>query len=151
MVGLVLGLVGALVYVLDRFKAKASFAETCPAIKQMVVNYPATRVVLVEDAANGPAVVSALHKEVRGILAVTPEGGKMSRAWAVQPQIESGQVILPRPSFPDGQLRLEYGWVEDLMEQCAVFPKGEHDDDVDALTQALVYLQKRPTIQLSAA
>jgi predicted phage terminase large subunit-like protein len=147
-VGLALGRVGALVYVLDRFKARGSFTETCHAIKQMVARYPNARVVLVEDAANGPAVVSALQNEVRGILAVTPEGGKWSRAAAVQPQIEAGQVLLPRPRFADGQLRTEYAWVEDFVEQCSVFPKGEHDDDVDAMTQALVYMQKRPVSQL---
>jgi len=149
-VGLALGRVGALVYVLDRFKARASFTETCQAIKQMVARYPNARVVLVEDAANGPAVVSVLQKEIRAILAVTPEGGKRSRAAAVQPQIEAGQVLLPRPRFADGQLRTEYAWVEDFTEQCSLFPKGEHDDDVDALTQALVYLQKRPVSQLTA-
>jgi phage terminase large subunit-like protein len=107
--------------------------------------------VLVEDAANGPAIVSALQKQIRGILAVTPEGGKLSRASAVQPQVEAGQVLLPRPRFPDGQRRLEYAWVEDFIEQCSIFPKGEHDDDVDALTQGLVYLQKRPVSELSAS
>src|SRR3990172_6840267 len=59
-------------YVLDRFKALASFTETCQAITQMVAKYPNARAVLVEDAANGPAVVSVLQKEIRAILAVTP-------------------------------------------------------------------------------
>jgi len=97
-------------YVLDRFKARASFTETCQAITQMVAKYPNARAVLVEDAANGPAVVSVLQKEIRAILAVTPEGGKQSRAAAVQPQIEAGQVLLPRPRFADGQLRFEFLW-----------------------------------------
>ena len=39
--------------------------------------------------------------------------------------------------------------MEDFVEQCSLFPKGEHDDDVDAMTQALVYLQKRPASQLT--
>lgn len=150
-VGLVAGRVGAHIYLLDRFKARVSFVETLHAIRQMVAKYPTTRAVLIEDAANGPAVVSALHKEIRGILPVTPEGGKFSRAAAVQPQIEAGQVFLPRPRFADGQLRFEYAWVEDFVEQCSVFPKGEHDDDVDALTQVLVYMQKRPANLLSAS
>jgi predicted phage terminase large subunit-like protein len=150
-VGLVLGRIGALVYVLDRFKKKASFTETCQAIKQMAEKYPATRAVLVEDAANGPAVINMLQREIRGILAVTPEGGKWSRAAAVQPQVESGQVFLPKPRFADGQLRFEYAWVEDFIEQCSLFPKGDHDDDVDALTQAMVYLQNRPASTLSAS
>jgi predicted phage terminase large subunit-like protein len=142
---------GAHVHILDRFKAKASFVETLHAIRQMRAKYPETRAVLIEDAANGPAVVSTLHKEIPGILAVTPEGGKQSRAAAVQPQIESGQVFLPRPRFADGQLRFDYAWVEDFIEQCSMFPKGEHDDDVDALSQLLVYLQKRPVGQLTAS
>ena len=150
-VGLALGRVGAMVYLLDRFKARASFTETCHAIKQMAAKYPSARAILVEDAANGPAVVNTLQKEIRGILAVTPEGGKRSRAAAVQPQVEAGQVLLPRPRFADGQLRTEYAWVEDFVEQCSLFPKGEHDDDVDAMTQALVYLQKRPVSQVSAS
>jgi predicted phage terminase large subunit-like protein len=143
-VGLVARRSGAQTFILDRFKAKVSFVDTLQAIRHMVAKYPETRTVLIEDAANGPAVVSVLHKEVPGILAVTPEGGKRSRAAAVQPQIEAGQVFLPRPRFPDGQLRFEFPWVEDFIEQCSMFPMGEHDDDVDALTQLLVYLQKRP-------
>ena len=149
-VGLVAARVGAYVYLLDRFKAKASFTETCQAIKQMVTKYPATRIVWIEDAANGPAVVNNLHKEIPAIRGVTPEGGKRSRAWAAEPQIESGQVFLPRPRFADGQFRFGHAWVEDFVEQCSLFPKGEHDDDVDALTQLLVQLQKRPVNQLSA-
>jgi hypothetical protein len=78
-VGLALGRVGAVVYVLDRFKARASFTETCHAIRQMVDKYQGARAILVEDAANGPAVVNSLHKEIRGILPITPEGGKWSR------------------------------------------------------------------------
>jgi predicted phage terminase large subunit-like protein len=112
--------------------------------------WPDTRAVLIEDTANGPAVINALHKEIRGIVAVTPEGGKLSRASAVQPQIEAGQVFLPRPRFADGQLRSDYAWVEDFVEACITFPRGEHDDDVDALTQLLVYLQKKP-VGLSAS
>lgn len=150
-VGLALGRVGALVYILDRFRKRVSFTETCHAIKQMAAKYPTARVILVEDAANGPAVVNVLQKEIRGILAVTPEGGKNSRAAAVEPQVEAGQVLLPRPRFADGQRRIEYTWVEDFVDQCSLFPKGEHDDDVDALTQALVYLQKRPVSQVSAS
>jgi predicted phage terminase large subunit-like protein len=122
-VGLVAGRIGTHVHILDRFKGKVSFVETLHAVRQMRSKYPGTRAVLIEDAANGPAVVSALHKEIPGILAVTPEGGKKSRAAAVQPEIEARQVFLPRPRFADGQLRFDYAWVEDFVEQCSVFPR----------------------------
>ena len=29
-------------------------------------------------------------------------------------------------------------WVNDFIEECAVFPNGAHDDQVDAMTQALL-------------
>jgi predicted phage terminase large subunit-like protein len=142
-VGLVAGRIGTYVYILDRFKAKASFVETCQAIKQMVARYPKTGEVLIEDTANGPAVVDALRQQVRGIVAVKPDGGKLARASAVQPQLEARQVFLPQPRWPDGRLRPEYAWVEDFVDMCAMFPKGDHDDDVDALSQLLLRCRKR--------
>jgi predicted phage terminase large subunit-like protein len=141
-VGLVAACRDAEVYLRDRYKAKASFSETCRALEAMNARYPDTQAVLVEDAANGPAVVDALQQRIRGVLLVKPEGGKLARAAAVQPQVEAGQVFLPQPRWPDGGLRPDRAWVEDFIETCAVFPKGEHDDDVDALTQLLVYCRK---------
>jgi len=141
-VGLAAARFGAEVYLVDRYKQKASFTETCRAIAAMRARYPETSAVLIEDAANGPAVVDALRQQIAGVLLVTPEGGKMARAAAVQPQVEAGQVLLPSPRWPDGTLRSEHAWVADFIEICALFPKGDHDDDVDALTQLLVYCQK---------
>jgi hypothetical protein len=63
------------------------------------------------------------------VIAVNPEGGKISRAAAVSPQIEAGNVYLPHPAITP--------WVEALIEECAGFPHAAHDDQVDSLTQAL--------------
>jgi predicted phage terminase large subunit-like protein len=71
-----------------------------------------------------------LGRELPGILPVTPEGGKVARAAAVSPLIEAGNVYLPHPQFMP--------WVNDLIEECAAFPNGAHDDQVDAMTQALL-------------
>jgi predicted phage terminase large subunit-like protein len=144
-VGLVAGRVGALVYVLDRFKAKVSFVDTIAAIRQMCAKYPTTRAVLIEDAANGAAAVDVLRREIPGIIAVRPEGAKEARAQAVSPQVEAGQVILPPPRFSDGRLIPGRDWVEDLVDVCALFPKGPHDDDVDAISQLLLRCRARPS------
>jgi predicted phage terminase large subunit-like protein len=61
---------------------------------------------------------------------VNPEGGKVARAAAVSPLIEAGNVYLPHPQFMP--------WVNDFIEECAAFPNGAHDDQVDAMTQALL-------------
>jgi phage terminase large subunit-like protein len=36
-------------------------------------------------------------------------------------------------------------WVEEFIEYCASFPDAEFDDDVDALTQALQYIEQIPS------
>ena len=92
------------------------------------------RAKIVEDKANGPAVVDALKRKVPGIIEVTPEGGKPARAAACEPEIESGNVYLP-----DGEV-----WVEmEYIPEFTVFPRGKHDDQVDCTSQALNYLAGR--------
>jgi Terminase RNaseH-like domain len=58
-------------------------------------------------------------------------GGKIARATAVSPTIEAGNIYLLHPLWAP--------WVNDFIEECAAFPNGVHDDQVDAMTQALLY------------
>ena len=71
-----------------------------------------------------------LTHEIPGILPVNPSGGKIARAAAVSPLVEAGNVYLPHP--------LPAPWVNDFIEECAAFPNGAHDDQVDAMTQAII-------------
>lgn len=64
-----------------------------------------------------------------GLVPVTPEGGKVARAQAVSPQVESGNVYLPHPAIAP--------WVESFIDECGSFPNGKFDDQVDQMTQAL--------------
>ena len=75
-------------------------------------------------------VIQMLQHEIPGLLAVNPQGGKIARAAAVSPLIEAGNVYLPHPDYAP--------WVNDFVEECAAFPNGAHDDQVDAMTQALL-------------
>jgi predicted phage terminase large subunit-like protein len=54
----------------------------------------------------------------------------VARAAAVSPLIEAGNIYLPHPEHAP--------WVNDFIEECAAFPNGAHDDQVDAMTQALL-------------
>jgi predicted phage terminase large subunit-like protein len=108
-------------------KARMNFPTTLQAIRNMKQKHPDTSTILVEDKANGPAIIAMLHKEMGGIIPVKPEGGKVARVNAVSPHIESGNVFLPRQAE----------WLHDFVEECASFPKGKNDDQVDAMSQAL--------------
>jgi predicted phage terminase large subunit-like protein len=136
-VGLVAGRHGADTYLIDRVKGQWSFTESCHRLRALVERYPRARTILIEDAANGTAIVDALRHVVPGIVPVQPEGGKLARARAVQPLVEAGNVYLPNPR-PHGTLVPGRAWVEDFVHQLTVFPRAAHDDDVDAFTQLLV-------------
>lgn len=150
-VGLVAAQIGAEIFVLDRFKAKASFVDSCRAIRDMARRYPTTSAILIEDAANGPAVLDTLKKDIPNIISVSPEGGKQARANAVQGRFEARQIYLPTPFSRAGESRPDRTWVEDLVTTCAAFPKGTYDDDVDALTQLIIYLAKTPLVLAASA
>ena len=133
-VGLQAAYTGADVYLIDRVKGQWAFSETCRHVLELKRRYPQTSTILIEDAANGPAIANALSRQVSGIMPVTPQGGKYARAQAAQPVVEAGNVWLPNPR-PHGRLIPGREWVDDFMHQCCVFPTGAHDDDVDAFTQ----------------
>ena len=147
-VGLVAGRKGPNVYLIARVKGQWAFTETIRQVEALCRRYPQATTILIEDAANGPAIIDVLSQKFSGVIAVTPQGSKVARAQAVQPMLEAGNVSLPNPT-PYGRLLPELAWVEDFRHQLAVFPQGAHDDDVDAFTQLLVRCQ-RPRRIMSA-
>lgn len=128
--GMVMGNVGANIYLLpDISYGRMDFPTTLDAIRKLTARNPKAHLKLIEDKANGPAVIAMLRKEIRGIIPITPKGSKVARVSAVSPLMEAGNVFLPSPKI--------CSWVEDFIEECAVFPNGTHDDRVDSLSQGL--------------
>ena len=101
-VGLVAVRCGPDIYLVDRYKAHASFQESLTAIRTMCARHPSATTKLIEDSANGPAIIDTLRREIGGIIAVTPQGGKYARASACEPRVEAGNVHLPCPTAPNG-------------------------------------------------
>ena len=124
--------VGGRFYLVDQVRARMDFIATTQAIEQMTARYPQAAAKLIEDAANGPAVIAALRSKISGILAITPDGPKIGRVNSVSPYFEARNVHLPAPSVKP--------WVGAFVEELTSFPGGSHDDQVDACTQALKYL-----------
>jgi predicted phage terminase large subunit-like protein len=90
--------------------------------------------ILIEDTAAGQSAVQSLRQTSRlPVVAVKPEGSKVSRAEAVSPLFEAVEVLLPaaRPA-----------WLEPWVEEHANFPRGRHDDQVDTTSLALARLRE---------
>ena len=119
-------------YLLDCVNRHLDFVGTLAVIRHMRKRYPAARATLIEDKANGSAVLNVLQREMFCI-PVDPRGDKRSRVYGASPAIESGHVYLPRAAE----------WLEEYLEQWSAFPSGRHDDMVDSSTQALHWLFER--------
>jgi len=114
-------------YLIDQVRAKMNFMATVQTIRNIHIKHPDATWKLIEDKANGSAIISTLQREIGGIIPVNPEGGKVARVNAVSAFIESGNVFLPRHAE----------WVHDFVEEAASFPNGKNDDQVDGMSQAL--------------
>jgi len=120
----------------DQVRARMDCPATLQAIRGLSQNWPGTVAKLIEDKANGSAVIQMLGHEIPGLLPVNPQGGKVARAQAIAPLVEAGNVYLPHPDYAP--------WVSDFIEECVQFPNGTYDDQVDAMTQALLRWQMAP-------
>ena len=135
-VGQTWGRNGADSFLLGQDRRRMDLPGTLEAIRSMTKRFPEAHLKLVEDKANGPAVIQTLKHEIQGLVEVNPQGGKLARTAAVSPQIESGNVYLPHPALND--------WVGDYMDECCTFPNGRNDDQLDATTQILLRWKTGP-------
>ena len=136
-VGQVLARRGTEVYILDQVHRRLSFTDTITAFQSLTRKWPQATLKLVEDKANGTAVIDTLRSRIGGIVPINPTESKYARANAVAPFIEAGNVRLPAPEVALFD-------ADSLVDEAAAFPNGAHDDQVDALSQALSRLLLRP-------
>jgi predicted phage terminase large subunit-like protein len=106
-----------------------SFTKTVGAVEELHIAWPRARKILIEDKANGPAVIDTLKAHVPGIVPVEPDGSKLARAHAVTAYWEAKNIWLPHPDIAP--------WVKGLVSELTAFPAAANDDQVDALSQAL--------------
>jgi len=116
------------VILLDAKKGRWEFPE----LKRVALEeyqYWEPDTVLIESKAAGLPLTQELRASGIPVVNFSPSRGndKISRVNAVAPLFESGMVWAPEAS-----------WAEEVIEECAAFPFGEHDDMVDAMTQALM-------------
>jgi len=97
-------------------------------------------IILVEAKASGLPLTHELQKMGIPVINFTPSKGndKHTRVNSVAPLFESGVIWAPEKSF-----------AEDVIEECAAFPFGDHDDYVDSTTQALMKYRQGYYVELS--
>lgn len=127
---------GADIYLLDQARGRWEFTEAQNEVVILSERWPMCSEVLVEEAANGAAILSSLRRVVRGLIAVRPDSSKEARLRSVAPLFEARNVWFPHPSIAP--------WVKALVEELVTFPRSKYNDQVDAVSQALDRYKRQP-------
>jgi predicted phage terminase large subunit-like protein len=125
------GRLGADSYLCAQVRDRMSFTKTLDSLRDLRKNrFPGAQVMLVEDKANGPAIIDTFKREIPGVLPIEPLGSKPARAEAAAVLICSHNVVLPDPE--------EEPWVEAFISEWCAVPKNAFWDQVDASAQWLL-------------
>lgn len=137
---------GADIFLLPQcFHARLSFTGTLDAISEMCGGvsvdgltiypgtYPFLKIKLIEDKANGTAVIDTLRHKISGMVPFDPgNASKDSRLESVSWRFRAGNVYLPHPEIA--------GWIRDYAYEICSYPRARKDDYVDATSQALLFI-----------
>jgi len=132
---------GKSVHIIDVFRARLKFPELKAKTIELARVHGA-HVLLIEDASSGQQLIQALRsEEPPGVplpIARRPGGPKEARVMAASAMIQSGRLFLPDQAH----------WLGDLMGELLGFPGAAFDDQVDAITQLLLWVQDKDRYRL---
>jgi len=119
---------GPALILVDMVKDRFEFPELRRIAKEQY-DYWKPETVIVEAKASGLPLTYEMRKLGIPVINFTPSKGndKHTRINSVAPLFESGMIWAP-----------DTKWAEEVIEECAAFPLGEHDDLVDSMTQAVM-------------
>jgi predicted phage terminase large subunit-like protein len=128
------------IILLNAFKERMEFPELKQKAFEQYKDWDPDSLI-VEAKASGAPLVFELRARGVPVQEYVPSKGsdKIARLNSVADMFASGRVWVPQTS-----------WAEELVEEVASFPSGDHDDLVDSMTQALLRFRRGGFIQLES-
>lgn len=118
-------------YCIDAVDLKGGFAKLSAVLDSFIL--PTDYVILVEDKANGSAIIESLSEKWPNVRAIVPTESKYARLEAVSPFFESNHVHFSE----------DIPCLSIIKEQLQNFPVTANDDQVDACSQALNWAREQ--------
>jgi predicted phage terminase large subunit-like protein len=119
-------------FLIDHWRERVDYPNLKHAITRLRAKYPQASL-LIEDKGSGTSLIQELRVNNIAVIPITPEGDKITRCAAVSAQFESGCVFFPKNA----------PWLDELKAELLGFPNTKNDDQVDSITQALIWIKKR--------
>jgi len=132
------GLEVANIIILDAFKERMEFPELKKTAYRFYHDWQPDSLIIEKKAAGAPLIYELRAMGIP-LQEYTPTRGndKIARVNAISDLFASGYVWCP-----------DTRWAEELVEECASFPNGEHDDLVDSTSQALLRFRQGGFLRL---
>ena len=128
-------------FLLDQSRDHLDFSKTLALFKSSVERWPDARLRLIEDKANGTAVINTVQDQISGVIPVNPTDSKVARAYSIQPLQEAGNIVLPHPKIAS--------WLQIFISEVITFPFAGNDDQTDSMTQFVNYCEQGPKVTIS--
>ena len=128
------------VILLDAYKEKLEFPELKKMAREKYFEYEPDQLV-VEKKASGAPLIFELRQMGLPVTEFTPSRGndKIARVNAIADLFSSGCIWHPPTR-----------WAYEVIEECAAFPSGDHDDYVDSTSQALIRFRQGGWIRVDS-
>ena len=122
-------------YLIDLYRARVEFPALCHVAIELSRRWRAEQIVI-EDKVTGSALIQHLAAtRVPGLprpIAFQSRDDKVTRLVGATPTIEAGHVFLPQFA----------PWLDQLRQELTSFPGGRHDDQVDSISQFLIWARR---------
>ena len=122
-------------YLVHVYRGRLEYPQLRRKVIGLAAEHSATTI-LIENAGPGMNLLqdlrTAMPDGMSRPIGVKPEGSKVERMVAQSSKIEAGHVYLPKTA----------PWLGELLTELLAFPNGRHDDQVDSVSQFLLWWQK---------
>ena len=119
-------------YIIDLVYGKMDILKQVESIIELCNKYPMIRTRLIEQRANGDAVIALLKRTITGLIPLITKGDKEQRILSCVPEINAGNVLVPDENV--------HSWIKPLLLEATMFPRGKNDDAIDSMQMALNHL-----------
>ncbi|MEM4203213.1 MAG: phage terminase large subunit [Candidatus Methanomethylicaceae archaeon] len=123
-------------YLLDQVRFRGTARTFMDEFDRLVHKWPFVHTKLIEQSSVSLALIDILKSAHDGIVMVPATQEKAVRAEVVAHLQSTGSIYLPNPTISP--------WVDDFIDEFSSFPPDKgHDDQVDAASQALIYMKRK--------